>query len=289
MSGSFSPRAAALTCLILAVCCVSGGAAEGKRVRLMTLHVPLPSFRPAGTPPNPPSRLLQVEVATIPSLVEAFNDPNVSTVVMTSAELNVTESEMPFNAAVVDGRNVTLEGATQPDGSLVHIDANALGARILVVNGSELTQRNFWVDDCILDGFPFTCFATPGPGGGRIGFFDGVFSDGTCETLDKSSGIASILTSAKVAQGAEYKEEDISDRAMRIIETGWVPYAVDGAEWRMSNITVSCTAGVTQPLLDDGEEGGPASPVSPVPPASAARGGAVWVAAALGAAAAGFV
>jgi hypothetical protein len=59
-------------------------------------------------------------------LVAAFNDKNVSNIVMASSSWNFTDEELPLNGIILSGkhRNVVLEGKTFPDGKQTYVDVS---------------------------------------------------------------------------------------------------------------------------------------------------------------------
>lgn len=194
---------------------------------------------------------MQVFVRNQTELVAALNDESANIIVMDSPTWNMNDKELPFHAAVLSGRTVILEGMDQPDGSLMYIDANQLARRVHVTDGAQLFQRNFWVDDCFVSSFPYTCFAYAAGGGARVEFRDAIFSDARCVRWSESNGITAMVNTAKFVKPMSFKTKEIDERSLHIDDTGWVPFVPPNAYWRLVNVTLSCTGNVTHDLPPD--------------------------------------
>jgi hypothetical protein len=132
---------------------------------------------------------------------------------------------------------------------------NQLTQRVLVTDGAELTQRNLWVDDCVLPVMPFNCFTdteTEG-GGARITLENVELSDASCTRIRDSKGASTMVFAAQYAQAMNVKIRQVDERSLVVGDTGWVPYVPATAFWRMINVTFSCTGNVTHALPPSGE------------------------------------
>ena len=194
---------------------------------------------------------MQVSVRTQPELIAALNDVSANIIIMEAPKWNFTAEELPENAAVLRGRTVILEGKNQPDGSLMYIDGNQLTSRVVMTEGAQLLQRNFWVDDCFISSFPYTCFSFAAGGGSRIEFRDAIFSDATCLRWSESNGITAMVNTAKFVKPLTFKTKEIDERALHVEDTGWVPFVPPTAHWRLVNVTLSCTGNITHELPPD--------------------------------------
>jgi serine/threonine protein kinase len=194
---------------------------------------------------------MQVSVRTQTELVAALNDPAANMIVMKSPIWNFTDKEIPEHAAVLRGRTVILEGVNQPDGSLMYIDGNQLTSRVLITEGAQLLQRNFWVDDCFISSFPYTCFSFAAGGGSRIEFRDSIFSDARCMRWSESNGITAMVNTAKFVKPLTFKTQELDERRLHVEDTGWVPFVPPTAYWRLVNVTLSCTGNITHELPAD--------------------------------------
>lgn len=193
----------------------------------------------------------QISVRTQTELVAALNDESANIIVMDSPKWNLNDKEIPYHAAVLRGRTVILEGVDQPDGSLMYIDGNQLTRRVHITDGAQFFQRNFWVDDCFVSSFPYTCFAYAAGGGARVEFRDAIFSDARCVRWSESNGITAMVNTAKFVKPLSFKTKEIDERRLHIDDTGWVPFVPPNAYWRLVNVTLSCTGNVTHDLPPD--------------------------------------
>ncbi len=194
---------------------------------------------------------MQVSVRTQAELVAAFNDVSANIIIMEAPKWNFTDKELPQHAATLRGRTVILEGVDQPDGSLMYVDGNQLTSRILITDGAQLLQRNFWVDDCFISSFPYTCFSFAAGGGARVEFRDAIFSDARCLRWSESNGITAMVNTAKFVKPLTFKTKEIDDRQLHVEDTGWVPFVPPTAYWRLVNVTLSCTGNITHELPPD--------------------------------------
>jgi serine/threonine protein kinase len=130
----------------------------------------------------------------------------------------------------------------------MYIDGNQLTRRVHVTDGAQLFQRNFWVDDCFVSSFPYSCFAYAAGGGARVEFRDAIFSDAGCTSWSESNGITAMVNTAKFVKPLTFKTKEVDERRLHIDDTGWVPFVPPNAYWRLINVTLSCTGNITHDL-----------------------------------------
>jgi hypothetical protein len=135
---------------------------------------------------------------------------------------------------------------------------NQLAHRILITDGAQLVQKNFWVDDCILPIMPFNCFTETTGGDARVTLQDVTMSDATCTRIRDSKGASTMIFAARYAKALTVKIKQIDERSLRVVDTGWIPYIPPTASWRLMNVTFSCTGNVTHALPPS--DGGPPGP-----------------------------
>ena len=190
-----------------------------------------------------------VEVHSEAELIAALGDESVDTVVFGARRWNFSDERLPMNAVFIKNRRVYLQGKDFPNGERTYIDANRLVNRVVVTDGGELYERNFWVDDCFVQSFPYTCFSETVGGGSKVEIRDIEMSDAGCTETSQSPGITTMLNAVKLLNGLSSKGViQLDKHRVMVKDTGWVPYIPPTAYWRLVNTTLSCTGNLTHDL-----------------------------------------